>query len=370
VDPKDIKLKLFWQNEFRKRLDNDQLLQELLKKRLERTEVIPRIKGVNDEFTPSNPLVILFWEGEMFWEGIEFDKNPRWIEGVPYTIRVTYDRNEVKKAHIVLLFIKDPNITLEPWQRFALLTLEAYILHNNFNILKKVSIYISFNQYSEVIINYKNCIMRTRNATTPLRDMPVVNDTINRIPNFKEKRRDALGSFFISNCNARDGLFRLEYITNLSKLVPLHSYGKCLHTEGIDQSIQYEKIAVSSTYLFSISFENSYITDYVTEKYYGGLFSDALMIYLGPNNLDDYLPNETARNGFINVWDYPDPRDLAKLLIYLSQNEEEYLNYFKWRTVPFDEKRFNNENSFINYGKDSWITKSAKWYIDHLEEEN
>jgi alpha-1,3-fucosyltransferase len=37
------------------------------------------------------------------------------------------------------------------------------------------------------------------------------------------------------------------------------------------------------------------------------------------------------KSGYINVFDYKTPKDLADYLVYLSRNSTAYNSYFKWR---------------------------------------
>lgn len=90
--------------------------------------------------------------------------------------------------------------------------------------------------------------------------------------------------------------------------------------------------------------------DYVTEKFYEGLKSASLMVYLGAPNVHRYAP---ARRSFINVADFSGVDDLASYLIQVlfksspsnaqrvvltiitqlqvHKNETLFDSYFAWR---------------------------------------
>ena len=49
---------------------------------------------------------------------------------------------------------------------------------------------------------------------------------------------------------------------------------------------------------------------------------------MGAPNIDDFTPSNRS---IINVADFDSPEELAKYLIYLSENDEEYYKYFEWK---------------------------------------
>ena len=142
------------------------------------------------------------------------------------------------------------------------------------------------------------------------------------------KRQDAMMSFFISNCGAKD---RLEYLNELIKYdVTYHSFGKCLHNmdvEKITGSSESKKNDVIKHYKFYFCFENSVYKDYVTEKVYHALDAGTVPIYYGAPNFADFVP----KNSVIDVRKFASPKELAEYLVMLSNNEEEYNKYHAWR---------------------------------------
>ena len=51
-------------------------------------------------------------------------------------------------------------------------------------------------------------------------------------------------------------------------------------------------------------------------------------MYYGAPNIADFAPGE---NSFINMRDFESAEALAKHLVFLSENEDEYAKYFAWR---------------------------------------
>ena len=78
---------------------------------------------------------------------------------------------------------------------------------------------------------------------------------------------------FVSNCNAAGAAKRLSMMQELSKYIPLHSYGGCMNNkkepamEGCKPNDRpCNKQKVLQRYKFYLSFENDIIKDYVSEK--------------------------------------------------------------------------------------------------------
>ncbi len=104
--------------------------------------------------------------------------------------------------------------------------------------------------------------------------------------------------FFISNCRAvTSGRDRI--VTELMASLPVHSYGKC-HKNADENSVErckdadhrQRKLCIISTYKFYLAFENSIDHSYVSEKYYQGLLSGSIPIYLGAPNIERFYPLE------------------------------------------------------------------------------
>ena len=71
----------------------------------------------------------------------------------------------------------------------------------------------------------------------------------------------------------------------------------------------------------------------MTEKFYEPLLSGSVPIYLGAPNIDDFSPSPSA---FINVHDYPDPKDLAAVIQRYCEDEKMYAAFFDWKRQPMN----------------------------------
>jgi len=83
-----------------------------------------------------------------------------------------------------------------------------------------------------------------------------------------------------------------------------------------------EKLPVVSTYRFSICFENVRdIPGYITEKIFDCFFAGCVPVYLGANNVTDYIPQDC----FIDMRQF---KDFAALYQHLStMSKDDYLGY-------------------------------------------
>ena len=88
-------------------------------------------------------------------------------------------------------------------------------------------------------------------------------------------------------------------------------------------------------YFFYLSFENSDCIDYVTEKFFMALRMDIVPVVLGGANYSAIAPPKS----FINANDFSSPLELAQELQRLSVTEEEYLEYFRWKSDYWVEKQ-------------------------------
>jgi hypothetical protein len=199
------------------------------------------------------------------------------------------------------------------------------------------------------------------------------------------KVRDAkgelvLGSFFVSACNDQ----RLPLLRDLVKKMPLHSYGKCDHTAGLDEADmmkrhgvgggaggaggkrQQSKAALSSLYPFYVSFENTIEDGYRTEKVALSLASGVVPVILADPNVVEDLP----AGSFVNVHDFATMDDLAKHLRAVASDAARYASYFKWRERPaaaLDLLQHLSDENFLAKGAKSWLCRTCQAYAQRFD---
>ena len=121
----------------------------------------------------------------------------------------------------------------------------------------------------------------------------------------------------------------------MKSIIPVDIFGKCTEKQALRYSRDSkDEKQFLSKYKFYIAFENSRCPDYVTEKLYKILnltLSDnpPVPVVMGPKK--SWYEENLPYNSFIHVDDYKSPEELAKYLLHLDTNNEEYLTYLNWR---------------------------------------
>mmetsp|Transcript_37221 Transcript_37221/g.72621 ORF Transcript_37221/g.72621 Transcript_37221/m.72621 type:complete len:452 (+) Transcript_37221:383-1738(+) len=139
------------------------------------------------------------------------------------------------------------------------------------------------------------------------------------------ERRHAKIFVAISNCHAAIVPNRLSLAEDMSAAsgVPLASFGRCLEDpaarremEGLERGSG-EYINVMRRHLWCFVPENSYGTDYVTEKVWHALRSGCVPIYMGAPNVAAFLP---SRDAVVHVQDFPTVDALANYIRRLTKD--------------------------------------------------
>ena len=112
-------------------------------------------------------------------------------------------------------------------------------------------------------------------------------------------------------------------------------YGKCavsFHKKGErkgcsreNESSCYEML--EKQYKFYLSFENSLCSDYVTEKFFNILKYDVIPVTFNGADMSQIAPPHS----YINTMDFKTPKELAKHLKHIAEDDALYASYFWWR---------------------------------------
>ena len=140
-----------------------------------------------------------------------------------------------------------------------------------------------------------------------------------RIP-LIEKRKSI--AWMVSNCRPDSG--RDLYVKELQKHIDIDVYGRCGNYTCDDTQTCFRMF--EKTYKFYLAFENNICLDYYTEKLGNPLRHEIVPIVFGGANYTGDFPEHSL----INVVDYPSPRDLAKYLNAIT--EDEFYEYFQWKS--------------------------------------
>lgn len=115
----------------------------------------------------------------------------------------------------------------------------------------------------------------------------------------------------------------------------IHRYGRCGNRKLPPPPV-INAAKVIAHYKFYLSFENSIMKGYITEKLFTVMSIRILPVYMGSPE----APNITIVPSFINALDFKTPKDLALYLLYLDANKTAYEEYHLWRT---NSKYFTDE---------------------------
>jgi hypothetical protein len=126
---------------------------------------------------------------------------------------------------------------------------------------------------------------------------------------------------------------RNAFCAELMQLMPVDSYGRFLHNRELDIPDRgpETKSEVIGSYKFALGAENTFETDYVTEKFFQPLLAGTVPVYRGAPNVADFAPGERC---FIDANAFASTRELAEYLTHLDHDDAEYATYHAWRTQP------------------------------------
>ena len=141
---------------------------------------------------------------------------------------------------------------------------------------------------------------------------------------------DTIAVWMSSNCATFSR--REEFINEMKRFMKIDSYGKCgdlkcekNHSTNNSPAECYREM--ESKYKFYLSFENSFCTDYVTEKFFNILSYDMIPVVYGAANYSRIAPPHS----FIDARQFKGPKELAYYLMALDANDVLYNEYFAWR---------------------------------------
>ena len=141
-----------------------------------------------------------------------------------------------------------------------------------------------------------------------------------------------------SNCHSKSK--RERYVQSLKKHIEVHSYGRCGNYAMPRQKQTNRCGSLCQKYKFYLSFENSFCTEYVTEKLYKIISDDSLYVIPIVMGLDEY--DMLPKDAIIDVRDFSSTKLLAEHLQYLNNNNTAFMKYFEWRNKR---KCFLNESN-------------------------
>jgi hypothetical protein len=155
-------------------------------------------------------------------------------------------------------------------------------------------------------------------------------ETLKDVDYTHKKRNGTVVAWFVSRCKSQSK--RERYVRLLRKHIDVDIYGgcgtmSCGNRFDSDENCHEKLLHGDNSYKFYLSFENSLCTDYVTEKLWALERLDVVPVVLGLADYSKMIPNDT----FINVKDFPSPKELAEYLHKLDRDPEMYNQYIRNR---------------------------------------
>ena len=133
------------------------------------------------------------------------------------------------------------------------------------------------------------------------------------------RQKTKFAAWIVSNCwtySKRD-----LFVQRLQEHgVPVDVYGRCEKRPIRDTGEM-----INKDYKFFLSFENSFCTDYITEKFFYYYSFDTLLVVRGGANYNKLLPEES----YINTADFDTFKELADYLKKVNSSEELYIEHLK-----------------------------------------
>ena len=269
--------------------------------------------------------VILFyttWYGNPGWPGFDAERN---VSCDQLTCRFTFNRDEFRRSDAVIFHGRDlPSKSSLKQVEKSKPSKQRWIYHINESPHNAGRNPALFNGMFNWTLTYRV----DSDFFSPYGYYaPLTPDEIDRKPKNYAEGKDKLVAWGVSHC----GMLRDEFVEKLLKYIKVDIFGSCARKFS-----QYESCSKGSQecnkklqrYKFYLSFENSFCTDYITEKYWDNPLSHNIVpVVMGGASYEKLA----IPGSFINVVDFESVEALAKYLIYLNSNDTAYNEYFMWK---------------------------------------
>ncbi len=242
-------------------------------------------------------------------------------------VLLTDDRSLEQKASALVFHGPDSNAVSR--RKSLSEPMDIYIYHNmespamtsvslsSPESMQQFDLLMSYQFSSEVFLPYVG-----RGTLRQLVDTPILRS-------FAEKNQMGADLAWVgSNCGAHNG--RQQYLEELFKHIPTHSFGACLKTEGKSWPHGQSLKDIVKKYKFYVVMENSNCRDYITEKLGAAIISSTVPVVFmvdGVPNYDRYMPPHS----YINAADFKSAKDLAQYLLMVGANETAYNEYLHYK---------------------------------------
>lgn len=236
---------------------------------------------------------------------------------LPCDIQITYDRNKMSVADVVVFNLPFLYRELEGdlekpehqiWVAWSYESEVNYPWMFSDELKDIFDLWMTYHLDSDIVLPYYDYTFKEKLLTPPC-----------------EKTKDVC--MFISS--PVNNSHRLEYLSELMEYLPIDSYGGWRRNCVLDEDKGYvTKLDIIKQYKFTIAFENAISQDYVTEKFFEPLIAGSVPIYLGAPNIDMFSP---GKDTFIDVRRYRNPSSLANVIMKYCENRPKYNRLLQWK---------------------------------------
>ena len=186
------------------------------------------------------------------------------------------------------------------------------------------------------LFNYTSTPSRYSNYPLTTQYLPGMDYLMSRKPvptRYKSKDGLAAIMYLQSDCNPPSD--RDSYVQELMKYIKVDSYGSCLHNKDLPKRLvdpmtmdDNDLLDIQAKYKFSLAFENAICHDYITEKLWRPFSVGSVPIIRGSPTVKDWLPHDKSA---IVVDDFASPKELAKFIKELDEDDAKYEEYLSWK---------------------------------------
>lgn len=136
--------------------------------------------------------------------------------------------------------------------------------------------------------------------------------------------------------------------------MPVASASKCLHNAAWDRD---DKTAMMRSYGLYLAFENSIVSDYITEKLWGAYSAGTIPVYYGAPNIREHIPPASA----VIVSDFSNVKALAAHMTAILTNKTLFDLYHQWRKRPLP-NFFSSRYNFTHTHSECRLCQKAALY--------
>ena len=319
--------------------------------------------------TPNDPVEVLLRAFPEDWGKNLADTIA--VSTCPVKCRATTGMGELPSTSVAVDFFYTNHIAPVRDAAWALLESEEKGGNIRDVMLNGVDLLISYSRRADVWINYayELRVLEDETCWNP-RNFALFSHFIERCvappPTLQQLHENGrqFAAAFVSNCNGLRYQFMGALLAELKRLLPpgreVHSFGGCHHSPPDLKEPPGGKQRVLTNYKFSLSFENSWRQDYLTEKQLQSQLAGTVpVVWAAPEAKDFMVGGETS---IIHAMDFASPEALARFLVDLDADHERYLSYFRYRT----DWRLQNRNfapldhfDLTGRGQDSFVCRTC-----------